>query len=255
MLENKMLRKIFGTKRDEVTGEWRKLHNAELHALYSSPDIIRNIKFRRLRWTEHVACMGESRNAYNVFVGRPEGKMPSGRPRRRWEDNIKMDLSLLSKNLKVRMYKTAILPVVLYGCETWTLTLREEHRLRVFENKVLRKIFGAKRDEVTGEWRKLHNAELHALYSSPDIIRNIKSRRLRWAGHVARKGESRNAYRVLVGRPEGKRPLGRPRRRWEDNIKVDLREVGYDGRDWINLAQDRDRRRAYVRAAMNLRVP
>ncbi|KAJ4427249.1 hypothetical protein ANN_24867 [Periplaneta americana] len=94
--------------------------------------------------------------------------------------------SLLSKNLKVRIYKTVILPVLLYGCETWTLTLREEHRLRVFENKVLRKIFGAKRDEVTGEWRKLHNTELHALYSSPDIIRNLKSRRLRWAGHVAR---------------------------------------------------------------------
>ncbi|KAJ4432164.1 hypothetical protein ANN_20780 [Periplaneta americana] len=161
--------------------------------------------------------------------------------------------SLLSKNLKVRIYKTVILPVLLYGCETWTLTLREEHRLRVFENKVLRKIFGAKRDEVTGEWRKLHNTELHALYSSPDIIRNIKSRRLRWAGHVARMGESRNAYRVLVGRPEGKRPLGRPRRRWEDNIKMDLREVGYDDRDWLNLAQDRDRWRAYVRAAMNLR--
>ncbi|KAJ4437185.1 hypothetical protein ANN_17320 [Periplaneta americana] len=161
--------------------------------------------------------------------------------------------SLLSKNLKVRIYKTVILPVLLYGCETWTLTLREEHRFRVFENKVLRKIFGAKRDEVTGEWRKLHNTELHALYSSPDIIRNIKSRRLRWAGHVARMGESRNAYRVLVGRPEGKRPLGRPRRRWEDNIKMDLREVGYDDRDWINLAQDRDRWRAYVRAAMNLR--
>ncbi|KAJ4431620.1 hypothetical protein ANN_20219 [Periplaneta americana] len=136
--------------------------------------------------------------------------------------------SLHSKNLKVRIYKTVILPVVLYGCETWTLTLKEEHRLRVFENKVLRKIFGAKRDEVTGEWRKLHNTELHALYSLPDIIRNIKSRRLRWAGHVARMGESRNAYRVLVGRPEGKRPLGRPRRRWEDNIKMDLREVGYD---------------------------
>ncbi|KAJ4436886.1 hypothetical protein ANN_17018 [Periplaneta americana] len=161
---------------------------------------------------------------------------------------------LLSKNLKVRIYKTVILPVVLCGCETWTLTLREEHRLRVFENKVLRKIFGAKRDEVTGEWRKLHNTELHALYSSPDIIRNIKFRRLRWAGHVARMGESRNAYRVLVGRPEGKRPLGRPRRRWEDNIKMDLREVRYDDRDWINLAQDRDQWRAYARAAMNLRI-
>ncbi|KAJ4428380.1 hypothetical protein ANN_24399 [Periplaneta americana] len=162
--------------------------------------------------------------------------------------------SLLSKNLKVRIYKTVILPVVLYGCETWTLTLREEHRLRVFENEVLRKIFGAKRDEVTGEWRKLHNIELYAFYSSPDIIRKIKSRRLRWAGHVARMDESRNSYRVLVARPEGKRPLGWPRRRWEDNIKMDLREVGYDDRDWINLAQDRDQWRAYGRAAMNLRV-
>ncbi|KAJ4429997.1 hypothetical protein ANN_22201 [Periplaneta americana] len=132
---------------------------------------------------------------------------------------------------------------------------REEHKLRVFENKVLRKIFGAKKDEVTGEWRKLHNTELHALYSSPDIIRNIKSRRLRCAGHVARMGESRNAYRVLVGRPEGKRPLGRLRRRWEDNIKMDLKEVEYDDREWINLAQDRDQWRAYVRAAMNLGVP
>ncbi|KAJ4450606.1 hypothetical protein ANN_02032 [Periplaneta americana] len=163
--------------------------------------------------------------------------------------------SLLSKNLKVRIYKTVILPVALYGCETWTLTLREEQRLGVFENKVLRKIFGAKRDEVTEEWRKLNKAELHSLYSSPDIIRNIKSRHLRYAGHVARMGESRNAYRVLVGRPEGKNPLGRPRRRWEDNIKMDLREVGYDEREWINLAQDRDQWRAYVRAAINFRVP
>ncbi|KAJ4441605.1 hypothetical protein ANN_11461 [Periplaneta americana] len=134
-------------------------------------------------------------------------------------------------------------------CETWTLTLREEHRLRVFDNKVLRKIFGAKRDEVTGEWKKLRNKEMHALYSSPDIIRNIKSRRLRWAGHVARMGESRNAYRVLVGRSEGKRC------RWEDNIKMNLREVGYDDRDWIDLAQDRELWRAYVSAAMKLRVP
>ncbi|KAJ4441837.1 hypothetical protein ANN_11696, partial [Periplaneta americana] len=108
------------------------------------------------------------------------------------------------KNLKVRIYKTVILPVVLYGCETWTLTLREEQRLKVFENKVLRKIFGAKRDEVTGEWRKLHSAEMHALYSSPEIIWNLKSRRLRWAGHVARMGESRNTYRVLAGSPEEK---------------------------------------------------
>ena len=142
----------------------------------------------------------------------------------------------------------------MYGSETWSLTLREEHRLRVFENKVLRKIFGAKKDEITEEWRMLHNAELHALYSSPNIIRNLKSRRLRWAGHVARMEQFRNAYRVLVGKPERKRPLGRPRRRWEDNIKMDLREVGWHPRDWIALAEDRDQWRAYVRAVMNLRV-
>jgi hypothetical protein len=99
---------------------------------------------------------------------------------------------LLSRNLQVKIYKTVILPVVLYGCETWSLTLREGHRLRVFENRVLRRIFGPKRDEVTGEWRKLHSRELHNLYSSPDIIRQIKSRRMRWAGHMARMGEGKN---------------------------------------------------------------
>jgi hypothetical protein len=96
--------------------------------------------------------------------------------------------------------------------------LREEHRFRVFENRVLRRIFGPKRDEVTGEWRKLHSEELHNLYSSPDIITQVKSRRMRWAGHVARMGEDRKVYKVLVGKPEGKRPLGRPRCRWEDGI-------------------------------------
>jgi hypothetical protein len=95
----------------------------------------------------------------------------------------------------------------------------------VFGNRVLRGIFGSKRDEVTGEWRKLHSGELHNLYSSPDIIRQIKARRMRWAGHVARMGEGRKVYRVLVGKPEGKRPLGRPRRRREDGIKVDLRGI------------------------------
>jgi hypothetical protein len=101
--------------------------------------------------------------------------------------------------MKVKIYKTIILPVVLYGCETWSLTLREEHRLRVFENRVLRRIFGPKRDAVMGEWRKLHNEELHNLYSSPDIIMQIKSRPLTWAGHVARMGEERKVYKVLVG--------------------------------------------------------
>jgi hypothetical protein len=98
----------------------------------------------------------------------------------------------LSRKLKVKIYKTIILPVVLYGCETWSLTLREEHRLRVFENRELRRIFGPMRDEVTGKWRKLHNGELHNLYSSPDIIRQMKSRRMRWAGHAACMGEGRN---------------------------------------------------------------
>jgi hypothetical protein len=114
---------------------------------------------------------------------------------------------LMCRNVKVKLYKTVILPVVLYGCETWSLTLREEPRLRVFENRVLRRIYAPKRDEVTGEWRKLHNGELLNLYSSPDIVRQIKSRRMRWAGHVARMGEGRNVYRVLVGKPDGKHHL------------------------------------------------
>jgi len=117
---------------------------------------------------------------------------------------------LLSKNLKIKIYRTIILPVVLYGCETWSLTLREESRLRVFENTVLRRVFGAKRDEVTGKWRKLHNEEFRDLYSLPNIVREVKSKRMRWAGHVARMGERRGVHRVLVGRPEGKRPLGDP---------------------------------------------
>jgi hypothetical protein len=124
----------------------------------------------------------------------------------------------------------------------------------VFEDTVLRRIFGPKRDEVTVEWRKLHIEELHNLYSSPDIIRQVKSRRLRRAGHVARIGEGRKLYKVLVGKPEGSRPLGRPRRRWEDGIRMDLRETGLGGVDWIRMSQDRDRWRAVVSAVMNLRV-
>jgi len=138
---------------------------------------------------------------------------------------------LLSKNLKIKIYRTIILPVVLYGCETWSLTLQEERKLRVFENKVLRRIFGPRRDEVMGEWGRLHNEEINVLYSSPNIVQVIKSRRMRWAGHVARMDEERGVYRVLVGKPEGKRPLGRPRRRWVDNVRMDLQEVGC-GLDW-----------------------
>ena len=148
-----------------------------------------------------------------------------------------------------------ILPVVLHGCETWSLTLREERKLRVFENRVLRRLFGPRRDEVTREWRRLHNEELNDLYSSPNIVRAIKSRRMRWAGHVARMGEERGVYRVFVGKPERRRPLGRPRRRWVDNIRMDLLEAGCGYMDWIGLAQDRDRWRALVNAVMNLRVP
>jgi hypothetical protein len=124
----------------------------------------------------------------------------------------------------------------------------------VFENRVLRRIFGPKRDGVTEGWRKLHNEELHDLYSSPCIIRIIKSRIMRWAGHVARVGEKRNVYRLLVGKPEGKGPLGRPRRRWIDNIKMDLLEIGLSVVDWIGLAQDRYRWRALVNSVMSFRV-
>jgi len=154
----------------------------------------------------------------------------------------------------MKIYRTIILPTVLYGCETWSLTLREECKLRLFENTVLRRVFGPKRDEVTGEWRKFHNEELRDLYSLPNIVRVVKSRRMRWAGHVACIGEGRGVHRVLVGKLEGKRPLGRPRHRWKDNIKMDLREVGGSG-DWMELAQDRDKWQALVNMVMNFRVP
>ena len=160
---------------------------------------------------------------------------------------------LLSKNLKIKIYRIVILQVVLYGCETWSLTLREERKLRVFENMVLRRIFEPRRDKVT-EWRILHNKELNDLYSSPNNVRVIKSRRMRWAGHVARMGDERGMCRVLVGNQ-------REGDHWGD-LGIDgwiilghLQEVGCGYMDWIGLAQDRDRWRTLVSAVMNLRVP
>jgi hypothetical protein len=137
--------------------------------------------------------------------------------------------------------------VVLYECETWSLTLREEHRLRV-----LRRIFGPKRNEVTGEWRKLHDEELHDLYSSTSIIRIIKPRGMKWAGHIVRIGRRETR---IGGKAEGRRPLGRPRSKWVDNIRMDLVEVGWSDVDWIGLVQYRDRWRALMNSVLNLRVP
>ena len=157
-----------------------------------------------------------------------------------------------NRHIKIKIYGTIILPVVFYGRDTWSLTLREDRRLSVLKNRVLRRTFGSKRDEVPAERGKLYNEELDELYSSPNIIWMIKLRRMRWAGHVAYNGERRGEYRVLVG----KRALGRPRHRWEDSIKMDLQEVGWGGgTDWIDLAQDRDRWQALVNAVMNLQVP
>jgi len=160
---------------------------------------------------------------------------------------------LLSKNLKIKIYKTIILPVVLYGCETWSLILRQECRLRVFENRILSRIFGPKRDE-NGEWRRLHNEELHSVCRSPNIVRVIKSRLLRRARHVARMAEGKSTFKILTGKPTGKRPLGRPRRRWEDNIRKDVEEIGINAGSRVDSAQDRNNCRALVNAALNLRV-
>jgi len=136
---------------------------------------------------------------------------------------------LRSENIRIKTNRTIILPVVLYGCETWSLTLREERRLRVCENRALRRIFRTKRDEVTEEWSKLHNEVLSDLSSSPNIIRVIKPRRRSWAGHLTRMGKRRGVHKVLVWKPEGKRPLGRHRRKLENNIKMNLQEVGCEG--------------------------
>jgi hypothetical protein len=143
--------------------------------------------------------------------------------------------------------------MVLYGCETYSLILKEEHRLRIFANRVLRRIFRLKINEATGGWIRLRNEELHNLYSSPSIIRMKKSR-MRGVGHLTRQGKNWNACRILVGKPEGKRPLGKPRRRWEDTIKMDLNEIGWGGMNWTDLTQDRDQWMVFVITVMNLLV-
>jgi hypothetical protein len=164
-----------------------------------------------------------------------------------------LTVCFLPENLKIKIYDTIILPVVLYGCETLSLILREEHR--VFENRVLRRIFGPKREEVAGGWRSLYNEELHNLYTSTDITWVNKSRRMRWTVHLARIEVMRNAYNNLVVKPEGKRPLGRHRRRRKDNIRIDLRKLEWEGVDRLYLNQDRDQWQALVNTVMNHRVP
>jgi len=198
--------------------------------------------------------LGTTLTNQNYIAEEIKGRLRSGNACYHSVQNL-LSSRLLSKNLKIKIYRTKILSVVLYGCEAWSLTLREERKLRVFEYMVLRRIFGPRRDEVTGEWKRLYNEELNDLYSSPNIVRVIKSRRMIWAGHVASMGEERGVYRALVEKPEGKRPLGCPRRRWVDNIRTDLQEVGCGYMDWIGRAQDRDRWRTLVSAVMNLRVP
>jgi len=148
-----------------------------------------------------VADRGTTLTNQNSIAEEIKSRLRSGNVCYHSVQNL-LSFRLLSKNSKIKIYKTIILRVVLYGCETWSLTLREERNLRLFENMVLRRIFGPRRDEVTGELRRLHNEELNDLYSSPNIVRVIKSRKMRWAGHVARMGEERGIFEVLVGKPE-----------------------------------------------------
>jgi len=195
---------------------------------------IDNSAFERV---EEFKYLGTTLTNQNSIAEEINSRLSSGNGCYHSVQNL-LSSRLLSKNLKIKIYRTIILPVVLYGCETWSFTLREERNLRLFENMVLRRIFKPRRDEVTGEWRRLHKEELNDLYSSPNIVWVIKSRGMRWAGHVARMGEERGVYRVLVGKLEGRRPLGRPRRRWVDNSrKISRRwDVGmWTGLDWPRI--------------------
>jgi hypothetical protein len=167
-----------------------------------------------------------------------ESRLNSGNPYYYSVQNL-LSSHLISKNLKIKIYRSVTLPVVLYGCETWSLTMREEQGLGVFENRVLRRIFGPKREE-DGSWKKLHNDELHNLYSSPNIVRVIKSRKMRWEGHVTRMGDGKNCSQGFCGEARREETTG---------------EIGIDGANWIRLAQDRDQWPAFVNTVMNLRVP
>ena len=177
-----------------------------------------NSSFERVEQSRYLGTNIMDRNSIQEEI---TSKFKSGNACYHSVQNLLSSI-LLSKNIMFKIHRTIILPVVLYGCATWSFTLREERRLRVFENRMLRRIFGPKRDEVTGEWRKLHNEELNDLYSSPNIVRVMKSKRMRWAGHVVRMGERRGAYIVLMWKPEGKSLLGKPRRRCEINIEMDI---------------------------------
>ena len=223
----------------------RKQNAGRIHSVR-----IDNSTFERV---EEFKYLGTTLTNQNSIAEEIKSRLKSGNACYHSVQNL-LSSRLLSKNLKIKIYITVILPVVLYGCETWSLTLREERKLRVFENRVLRRIFGPRKDEVTGEWRRSHNEELNDLYSSPNILRVIKSRRMRWAGHVARMGEERGCMGSWWGNRRD-RPLDRRRRRWVDNIRMDLEEVGCEYMDWIGLAQDRDRWRTLVSAVMNLGVP
>ena len=169
---------------------------------------IDNNTFERL---EDFTYLGTTLIYQNSFAEEIKSRLRSGNACYHSVQNLLFS-RLLSKNLKIKIYKIITLHVVLYGCEIWSLTFREERKLRVFENMVLRRIFGPRRDEVMGEWRRLHNEELNDLYCSPNILRVIKSRRMRLAGHVAHMGEEMGVYKALLGKPEGKRPMGRRRR-------------------------------------------
>ncbi|KDR15570.1 Putative uncharacterized transposon-derived protein F52C9.6 [Zootermopsis nevadensis] len=223
------------SKWGQLTGQTRVLTSSLVTPLINETQL--HTAFSMLYFTSVITLLVETSRSYHHYLDTLHS-----------EPSLLLEITeifLLLVNLKIKVCKTIILPVVLYGFETWSLTEREEHRLQVSENSVLRRIFGPKRED-DGAWRKLHNDELKNLYSSPSIVRVIKSRRMRWAGHVAHMDGTRGVHRVLVGKPEGKRPLVRPRRRLEDNVRWDLWEIGVEG--------DRVQWRALVNSVMNLRV-